>query len=50
MTEGGIALWKKREGESFVAGDVLLEIVSYAFPALFFVFFGGVYLCVIGNG
>ncbi|KAE8541949.1 hypothetical protein D1P53_002123 [Cryptococcus gattii VGV] len=25
MTEGGIASWKKNEGESFVAGDVLLE-------------------------
>jgi hypothetical protein len=28
MTEGGIAGWKKEEGESFAAGDVLLEIVS----------------------
>lgn len=27
MTEGGIASWKKREGESFTTGDVLLEIV-----------------------
>ena len=27
MTEGGIAGWKKKEGEIFVAGDVLLEIV-----------------------
>ena len=27
MTEGGIASWKKKEGESFAAGDVLLEIV-----------------------
>jgi len=26
MTEGGIASWKKAEGESFTAGDVLLEI------------------------
>ncbi|KAL1749072.1 2-oxoacid dehydrogenases acyltransferase-domain-containing protein [Schizophyllum fasciatum] len=26
MTEGGIASWKKKEGESFAAGDVLLEI------------------------
>ncbi|EIN14172.1 pyruvate dehydrogenase [Punctularia strigosozonata HHB-11173 SS5] len=26
MTEGGIANWKKKEGESFAAGDVLLEI------------------------
>lgn len=27
MTEGGVASWKKKEGESFAAGDVLLEIV-----------------------
>ena len=27
MTEGGITAWKKREGEAFSAGDVLLEIV-----------------------
>ncbi|KAK7449810.1 pyridoxine biosynthesis protein [Stygiomarasmius scandens] len=26
MTEGGIASWKKKEGETFTAGDVLLEI------------------------
>lgn len=26
MTEGGIAQWKKKEGESFSAGDVLIEI------------------------
>ncbi|KAG8918832.1 pyruvate dehydrogenase complex dihydrolipoamide acetyltransferase component (E2) [Tulasnella sp. 419] len=26
MTEGGIAHWKKKEGETFTAGDVLLEI------------------------
>jgi len=26
MTEGGIANWKKKEGEAFTAGDVLLEI------------------------
>ncbi|KAJ4001051.1 dihydrolipoamide acetyltransferase [Lentinula boryana] len=26
MSEGGIASWKKKEGESFAAGDVLLEI------------------------
>lgn len=26
MTEGGIAAWKKKEGETFAAGDVLLEI------------------------
>lgn len=26
MTEGGISTWKKKEGESFSAGDVLLEI------------------------
>ena len=34
MTEGGIASWKKKEGESFVAGDVLLEIVSIVFTCL----------------
>ena len=27
MTEGGIAEWKKKVGEAFSAGDVLLEIV-----------------------
>jgi pyruvate/2-oxoglutarate dehydrogenase complex dihydrolipoamide acyltransferase (E2) component len=27
MTEGGIASWKKKEGEPFSSGDVLLEIV-----------------------
>ena len=27
MTEGGIASWKKKEGEKYAAGDVLLEIV-----------------------
>jgi pyruvate/2-oxoglutarate dehydrogenase complex dihydrolipoamide acyltransferase (E2) component len=26
MTEGGISSWKKREGDSFTTGDVLLEI------------------------
>ncbi|GAA6012141.1 hypothetical protein JCM10207_005146 [Rhodosporidiobolus poonsookiae] len=26
MTEGGIAQWKKKEGETFAPGDVLLEI------------------------
>lgn len=26
MTEGGIAAWKKKEGETFATGDVLLEI------------------------
>nr|ODN91714.1 pyruvate dehydrogenase complex dihydrolipoamide acetyltransferase [Cryptococcus depauperatus CBS 7841] len=26
MTEGGIAQWKKKEGESFNAGDVLIEV------------------------
>jgi len=31
MTEGGIASWKKKEGESFVQGDVLLEIVRMFF-------------------
>lgn len=28
MTEGNIASWKKKDGEAFAAGDVLLEIVS----------------------
>ena len=28
MTEGGIASWKKKEGESFSTGDILLEIAS----------------------
>lgn len=27
MSEGGIAQWKKKEGDSFIAGDILLEIV-----------------------
>lgn len=27
MTEGGISAWKKKEGESFNPGDLLLEIV-----------------------
>jgi hypothetical protein len=31
MTEGGIASWKKKEGESFRQGDVLLEIVRMFF-------------------
>lgn len=35
MTEGGIASWKKSEGESFAAGDVLLEVASCF---LFFLF------------
>ncbi|KAG8693523.1 hypothetical protein FRC08_009060, partial [Ceratobasidium sp. 394] len=26
MTEGGIASWKKKEGDAFEAGDILLEI------------------------
>ena len=30
MSEGNIASWKKKEGEAFTAGDVLLEIVSAA--------------------
>ncbi len=29
MTEGGIASWKKKEGDTFTAGDVLLEIVCH---------------------
>jgi len=27
MTEGKIASWRKKEGEAFSAGDVLLEVV-----------------------
>jgi len=27
MTEGGIVSWKKKEGEVFSVGDVLLELV-----------------------
>jgi hypothetical protein len=27
MTEGGIASWKKKPGDTFSPGDVLLEIV-----------------------
>jgi hypothetical protein len=30
MTEGGIAAWKKKEGDSYESGDVLLEIVRHA--------------------
>ena len=33
MTEGGIASWKKKEGETFAAGDVLLEIVCRMHPS-----------------
>lgn len=32
MTEGGLATWKVKEGQSFSAGDVLLEIVSSRVP------------------
>lgn len=31
MTEGGISSWKKKEGETFEAGDVLLEVVWFPF-------------------
>ena len=37
MTEGGISSWKMKEGESFSAGDVFLEIVRHLniyFPSL----------------
>ena len=27
MTEGSVSQWKKKEGEAFQAGDVLLEVV-----------------------
>lgn len=30
MTEGGVASWKKKDGETFETGDILLEIVSAA--------------------
>jgi hypothetical protein len=33
MTEGDIGVWKKKEGESFVTGDVLLEIVGGFFSS-----------------
>lgn len=39
MTEGGIATWKKQEGETFSAGDVLLEIVRSWFPFFYFPLF-----------
>jgi hypothetical protein len=32
MTEGGIASWKKAEGDTFSVGDVLLEIVRTRLP------------------
>jgi len=35
MTEGGIASWKKKEGEAFSTGDILLEIVSIVVPFYF---------------
>lgn len=28
MTEGTITRWKKKEGDAFAAGDILLQIVS----------------------
>lgn len=34
MTEGSIARWKKQEGDEFVQGDVLVQIVSFFFLAL----------------
>lgn len=39
MTEGGIATWKKKEGESFAPGDVLLEIVGLLVSRI------GFYIC-----
>lgn len=27
MSEGGVSAWKKKEGESYATGDVLLEVV-----------------------
>ena len=34
MTEGGIAQWKKQEGETFSTGDVLLEIVRHGIATM----------------
>ena len=34
MTEGGVAQWKKQEGEAFSAGDVLLEIVRRGYSGM----------------
>ena len=31
MTEGGITQWKKKEGEPYAAGDLLLEIVGSSY-------------------
>jgi len=39
MTEGGITQWKKKEGESYTAGDVLLEIVRSSYYSLMFISF-----------
>ena len=39
MTEGGITQWKKKEGESYTAGDVLLEIVRSSYYSLTFISF-----------
>jgi hypothetical protein len=36
MTEGGIAGWRKKEGEAFTTGDVLLEIVRISFTIIKF--------------
>lgn len=52
MTEGGIASWKKNEGESFAAGDVLLEVAS-CFLSFFdcsFVFCGKMGMGADGKG
>lgn len=49
MTEGGIASWKKKEGESFTAGDVLLEIVrNSAFVEMFHTYHSSAPF--VGNG
>ena len=36
MQEGGIASWKKQAGDSFSAGDVILEIVNQSYCLLSF--------------
>lgn len=37
MTEGGITQWKLKEGESYAAGDLLLEIVRLSCYSLTFI-------------
>jgi len=39
MTEGGITQWKKKEGESYAAGDLLLEIVCSSYHSVILISF-----------